>query len=131
LMLHECQGQDVRLIFPPVVERHGVEDFVMDGVHRFLAAIQSGRDGVLCVRVSGSHLLPLPSAPGTWASLRVGSRQHDISEVLPGLSLDLFRPLTPLFNGSSFRFEDRMTAIKFVEGSSAIADKAGGTDERV
>lgn len=114
LVLHEDNGA-VRLVFPPVVEKRQGENYVVDGVHRFLAATASGLTSIRCVCVQGSALPELPCEAGSWEELVVDEVQRPLNDILPNLNRKLFRHLTSLFNSDEFVFGDRASAFKFVQ----------------
>ncbi|HBB18399.1 MAG TPA: hypothetical protein DCZ97_15890 [Syntrophus sp. (in: bacteria)] len=125
LMTCEADGDLVRLVFPPVAERHMNGVFLVDGVHRFLAAIAAGLETVKCVCVGGKGIPALPCAPITWGEVVVDEQQREVNEILPGLDMMLFRHLTSLFNSERFKFADLSSLLRCVDNNSRRIPEKG------
>lgn len=121
----------VRVVFPPVVERHHDHFVLVDGVHRFLAASQAGVEHIHCAVIEGAGIPPVPCPPGSWDELIVDDQQRAAEEVLPGLDRLLFRPLTSLFNSSAFVFSSLREALEFVETTDGHYARKDATNGRV
>lgn len=62
-------GTTKRLIVPPIVEIHGEEHVLIDGLHRTLLASDAGRREMVVVCITG-NLPPLPGDPLNWESIQ-------------------------------------------------------------
>ena len=107
------EDETTRLVFPPIVELRGGIAYIMDGVHRFLAARSVGLENIACVTVEGDGLPNLPCVPGSWDELCIQDDKKSLEDILPGLDRALFRPLTILFNSVEFIFTTYENALNF------------------
>lgn len=131
LIIVDDGSRKLRLVFPPVVEKQNAGLFLMDGVHRFMAAMQAGVERIYCAIVEGVDLPPLPCAASTWEGLVIVTEQRTIEDVLPGIDKNLFRHLTSLFNGDGYCFSDSHEALNFVQNMARGCRRKERTSERV
>jgi len=106
-------GGTYRVIFPPVVEKWGSEYFLVDGLHRLLAAFETVDEvSVLCVHLSSPP--PLPCEPVSWEEVVVDSQQRPTSEVFQSYRPDYFRPVSRYFNGEHLNCADIQSARRIL-----------------
>jgi len=105
----------VRILFPPVVEEWEHGCFVIDGIHRLLAARSRQIQSVMCIVVSSPYLPMLPCEACSWDDLRLEDEQRSLSEVLPNLDLNLFRPMNDLMKQIDSTYTNRQSALQMVK----------------
>lgn len=101
----------VRLVLPPIVERHSDTLYLFDGTHRLLAARSARLESVSVLLIQGSPLPPLPCAPSTWASIAIQNASATLDDVLHDLVRARFRALSILANSELFTFPNRATLL--------------------
>lgn len=114
--------QGVRIIIPPVVERHGEGFFLMDGTHRLLALHSRDRTKVRCISVVSPKLPDLPCEPTKWDAVLVRDDPQPLSQILVGLDMTKFRQLTFWFNSDIFSFKDLPQALQWLKGDQVNFD---------
>jgi hypothetical protein len=114
-----AEGEGLRIVFPPVVEvwRNGF--YLVDGVHRMLAAIKMEYSTeISVVGVKSDNLPPLPCEPSRWGDIRVIDKQKQLEDIFPSLDRSLFRPVSKYFNGEHFIFSSLQELVNRVNGTS-------------
>jgi hypothetical protein len=84
----------VACYLPPIIERHGTDLVIMDGIHRNYIAKQAGKSSSLLLIENVT--VPFPCDLRTWDEIRVISETNkpkDIRERFFGLKKGLFRDL--------------------------------------
>ncbi len=93
-------GEDMRGIqalacyMPPIIEQHGSDFVVMDGIHRNYIAKQLGK--TLSSIVVANPSVPFPCSPKSWSEIKVISlseKPKSVSERYFDLTKELFRDL--------------------------------------
>jgi hypothetical protein len=101
-----------RIVFPPVVEAWQSGFYLVDGVHRVLAAREMGYDSDLDVLgIDSKTLPPLPCEACSWDTIRTLRNQQKLEDILGSLDRSLFRPVSKHFNSKGFVFNSLQELI--------------------
>ena len=88
----DIEGKKVMAFYvPPIIERHGDKDILLDGMHR--SAICSSAGTTICPIVISNVSYPLPFDPITWKEVELVKEKPPIEKRYVNLRPELFRDL--------------------------------------
>lgn len=100
-------GEEWRLVFPPLTEIHDGRAILLDGTHRCFQAIRRNRKSIVVSEVGGV-IAELPCRTTTWSSHRIVDKNPSVRDNHFDLDENLFRPGTRYFNGLKYPSRDAL-----------------------
>ncbi len=112
-------GGIVKLVCPPLVEASRSGSYIMDGMHRVMAARQSQLDTITVTTASADVFPALPTKPPRWSAVEVRTRPRPLNEILPSYCDRNLRPTAAYFASAAFDYESLEALVAACESVAA------------
>lgn len=113
-----------QLALPPVLEEHGSQFAVVDGLHRLHLLFERGDSAVVCVVIRGAHLPELPSDLARWRAVRVSTNEsRPQKKNFLHFRSSRFRPVGSYLRSELFQYPD----LQAIADACVAALRSGGS----